>query len=79
MATITINVNNKINQEFRKTVRKKLGERKGVLGKAIEEAIKNWLEEENQIRIAERQILMAKRGLYSLKNWKFNRDEIHAR
>ncbi len=79
MAIITISVNDSLNKEFREIVRRKLGERKGALGKAIEEAIIDWLGEQKQGEIAERQINLAKRGLYSLKGWKFNREEAYER
>ena len=79
MATITINVKDQIGKEFRETVKAKLGQGKGVLGKAVEEAIKRWIDEERQGKIAERQINLMKKGLYSLKGWKFNRREIYDR
>ena len=79
MATITINVKDQIGKEFRETVKAKLGQGKGVRGKAVEEAIKRWIDEERQGKIAERQINLMKKGLYSLKGWKFNRREIYDR
>lgn len=79
MATITINISDEMAKAFRETVKRKLGERKGMLGKAIEEAVEKWVEEENQTKIAERQIAMMRKGLYSLKGWKFNREEIYDR
>ncbi len=79
MATITINVKDNIEKEFRETVKKKLGQGKGVLGKAIEDALKKWVYEAKQREIAERQIMLMEKGLYSLKGWKFNRDEIYDR
>ena len=79
MATITISVKDEVNKEFRETVRKKLGQGKGVLGKAIEEAMQKWVYDKKQREIAERQKELMKEGLYSLKGWKFNRDEIYDR
>lgn len=79
MAIITISIDDKINKEFRKFVEKKLGKGKGILKKAIMEAIKKWIEEEEQKQIAERQIKLMKEGVISLKGWKFNRNEIHER
>jgi len=43
------------------------------------EAIRKWIEEEEQKQIAERQIKLMKEGVISLKGWKFNREEIHER
>lgn len=79
MATITINVKDEVDKEFRETVRKKLGNGKGVLGKAVENAMNKWLEEEKQREIAKRAMEMMNKGLYTLKGWKFNRDEIYDR
>ena len=79
MATITINVKDYVEKEFRETVKAKLGQGKGVLGKAVEEAIKEWIHRERQSEIAKRAMEMMNKGLYSLKGWKFNRDEIYER
>ena len=79
MATITISVKDDVNKEFREIVRKKLGQGKGVLGKAVEEAIQKWMHDEGQRKIAVELKRMMDKGLYSLKGWKFNRDEIYDR
>jgi len=77
MATITLNVTNEINEEFRNVVRTKFGEGKGKLGKAIEEAIKIWIFEQKQKSITQRQINLMRAGIWSLKNYKFNRGELY--
>ena len=79
MATITINIKDKIADEFRDTVKSKHGVGKGKLGKAIEEALEKWIIENNQKKIAQRQNELLSKGLYDLKGWKFNRDEIYDR
>lgn len=79
MATITISVKDNVNKEFRETVKKKLGQGKGVLGKAIQEALQKWVHDERQRQLADEMIKMMDKGLYSLKGWKFNRDEIYDR
>ena len=79
MATITISVKDDIDKEFRETVKKKLGQGKGVLGKAVEEAMEKWVHEQKQKEIAKRAMEMMNKGLYSLKRYKFNRDEIYDR
>ena len=79
MATITVSVKDNVNKEFRETVRKKLGQGKGVLGKAVEEALQKWVHDERQRQIADEMMKMMDKGLYSLKGWKFNRDEIYDR
>lgn len=79
MAIITISIEDNINKEFREEVWRKLGRGKGVLARALKEAIKRWIEEERQNQIAERQIKLAKEGLYSLKGWKFKREDAYDR
>lgn len=79
MATITINVKDNVAKEFRETVKEKLGTDKGMLGKAVEDAMKKWVHEQKQKEIAQRASKMMEKGLYSLKGWKFNRDEIYDR
>ena len=79
MAIITISVKDDVNKEFREAVKKKLGESKGVLGKAVEEAMQKWMHDEEQRKIAVELKKMMDKGLYSLKGWKFNRDEIYDR
>ena len=79
MATITISVNDDVEKEFRETVKKRLGQGKGVLGKAVEEALQKWVHDERQRQIAAELREMMNKGLYSLKGWKFNRDEIYDR
>ena len=79
MGTITISVNDDVEKEFRETVKKRLGQGKGVLGKAVEEALQKWVHDERQRQIAAELREMMNKGLYSLKGWKFNRDEIYDR
>lgn len=79
MATITICINEETNKRFREIIKRNMGEGKGILGKAVEEAINRWIEDEEQKQIAERQMQLAKKGLYSLKGWKFNREEANER
>lgn len=79
MGTMTISVSDEVENSFRERVNKKLGERKGVLGKAIEEAMKKWINDDEQSEIAQRQLKLMQKGLYSLKGWKFNRDELYDR
>lgn len=79
MGTMTISVSDEVESNFRDRVIKKLGGGKGVLGKAIEEAMKKWIHDDEQSEIAQRQLKLMQKGLYSLKGWKFRRDEIYDR
>ncbi len=77
MATITLNVNNGINNEFRNIVKTKYGDGKGIIGKAVQDALLKWISEEKQNEISQRQISILRKGVWSLKNYKFNREEIY--
>ena len=79
MGIITVSISDEAENKLRKTAKKELGEGKGVLGKAIEEAIGVWHGEKEQKEIAKRAMEMMNKGLYSLKGWKFNRDELYDR
>ncbi len=79
MGTITISVNDEVEKEFRESVKKKIGQGKGVLGKAVEEAMKKWVHDEEQQKIAAELKKMMDKGMFSLKGWKFNRDELYDR
>ena len=79
MGTITINVDDEVEARFRKTAGEQYSNKKGYLGDAITEAMRKWLSEKEQKEIAERQIKLMEKGLYSLKGWKFNREEIYDR
>ncbi len=79
MGTLTINMDDDIENELRKLVAEQ-GNKKGDLGKAVSEAVRKMLQEAKDKEIAERQMKMSEKCLYKLpKNWKFNRDEIYDR
>jgi len=48
MGTITVNVKNDVEQEFRKIVGAVHGTKKGSLGEAITEAMQKWIYEKKQ-------------------------------
>lgn len=80
MGTMTVNVKDETEKVFREAVKRKLGEGKGKLGSAMDEAMTKWAMEDKQKEIAERAIKMMEKGLYSVgKDWKFNREEAHER
>ena len=76
---MTISIKDEVANELRQTVKSELGEGKGMLGKAVEEAVKKWIEEKKQKEIAAELKAMMDKGLYSLNGWKFNRDELYDR
>jgi len=79
MATITINIQNEVSEKFREIVKKERGEGKGIIGKAIEEAIQNWIKEKEENEIAQRQLELLKKGFKTGKLKKFNREELYDR
>ncbi len=52
MGTITISIDDEVEQQFRETVKRVLGDRKGILGRAVTEAMKAWIQEKSQAEIA---------------------------
>ena len=78
MGTMTINVQDETIARFRTAVQAELGTGKGKLGKAVEDALRKWVEEREQQKIAQRQLALMERG-FSGKKWKFNREELYDR
>lgn len=79
MATITININDSIAKEFREEVMQSIGQRKGALGKAIEEALKQWLHEKRQKQIAKEMIELMEEGIAMGKIKIKSRSELYER
>ena len=78
MGTITISLDDKTEKEFRKTVEENLGKKKGILGKAVNEALRLWLRKKQEKEITNRQLALLEKGFY-LGKYKFNREEIYER
>ena len=80
MGTITVNVTDETESLFREAVEERLGKQKGALGRALDEAMKTWAQEKLQNEIAERQLLLMKKGFsLGFNNKKILRDELHDR
>jgi hypothetical protein len=75
--TMTVNVNEDVANEFRKHASLKYGKKKGYLGRAITEAMKEWSRMRNES--LENQFLELLEMGIKMKKWKFNRDELHER
>lgn len=73
MATITINLKDELNNKFRELVKQKIGEGKGTIGMAVEEAIISWIKEKRQDEIANEMISLMGNG------FKMGRIKIKAR
>lgn len=78
MGTITINVRDQTEALFRDVVKQEIGEEKGSLGQAVEEALKLWIKQKKEEEIAQRQLALLRKGFHLGKHT-FNRDELHER
>lgn len=79
MAVMTISINDQLNERFREFVKRKFGEEKGVIAKAIQEAINKLMKEDEQNKIAEEMLQLMEEGVGTLKGWKFKREELYDR
>lgn len=79
MGTVTISIDDNTEDRFRSYIYKERGKSKGVLGKAVNEALNKWLEEKKQEKIAEEAIAIMKKGFYSGGYKIKSRDELHER
>lgn len=43
MATLNLMIDDKLDEDFRKTVMKRMGMKRGNIRKAVEEALRNWV------------------------------------
>ncbi len=75
--TITISVDEDTEKSFREAASRRYGRRKGYLGKAITEAMKEWSEKSKESADVKFLELLEK-GI-KMKKWKFNREELHDR
>lgn len=79
MGTITIGVEDEIEEKFRVTVKESIGVGKGTLGKAFTQAMELWIKNQKQEEMKKRALKRLKKG-YKLGKIKYkNRDELHER
>jgi len=79
MGTITVNIKDDVEKEFRKLVRSVHGARKGDLGKALNEAMKNWVYEKKQEKTAQEGLKLLELKFNFGKRLYRGRDELHER
>ena len=79
MGTITINVDDEIEKEFRKLANEESKGKKGFLGDAITEAMKKWISEKEQKEISMREIKILKKGFKLGKITYKKREELYGR
>ena len=74
METITININEETANKFRGAVKENLGLKKGMLSKAISEALQKWTEEIEQKNINQRSLEKLKKG-YNMGKKRYKKRE----
>jgi hypothetical protein len=79
MGTITISVDDDIEQRFRAAAKKKLGERKGYLGKATSEALESWVKKQSQEEIAHDALALLETGHYPGRHLYKERKDLYDR
>ena len=79
MGTITISVDNDTEKRFREAAKKKLGERKGYLGKATTEALDLWIRKQTQEEIARDALDLLKFGYHLGKHLYKERKDLYDR
>ena len=78
MATITVTVDDEIEARFRAKALQKFGKKKGMLGKAFNSAMDNWVESEKDDAVEET-LKMLKKGINLGGITYKSRDELHER
>ena len=79
MGTITVNVKDDVEKEFRKLVRSVQGTKKGDLGKAVTEAMQKWVYEKKQEKIAQEALKLLELKFNFGKRLYTDREELHER
>ena len=77
MVIITVSVDSDTNQIFRKSVERAFGNRKGSLGKAFREAMRNWSEDKKVEETRKRLLNILHKGLGKVKDASFSREELY--
>lgn len=79
MGTITINIDNDVEKQFRELAQKIYSKKKGYLGNAVTSAMQKWIDEATQKQISEREIKLLENG-FDMGELKFkSREELHER
>ena len=79
MGTITVNISDDTEEFFRSAVKEEVGEGKGILGKAVDEALKKWAEEKRQVEIGKKMIALMEKGFDMGKILIKHRSELYDR
>lgn len=73
--TMTVNIDEKVESEFRKQATVRYGKGKGSPGKTITEAMEEWIRK-SESDIETKSLEMLKEGI-KMKKWKFKREELY--
>ena len=73
--TITVNINEEVENEFREKAALKYGKRKGYLGKAMTEAMDQWMRSLDSDTETQ-SLKMLKEGI-KMKKWEFKREDLY--
>ena len=79
MATITLSIDDDTVKRFREVAKKKLGERKGYLGKATTEALEIWIRKQTQEDIARDALTLLETGYHPGKHLYKERKDLYDR
>lgn len=79
MGTMTISIDNDVEQQFRALAQKIYSKKKGYLGNAVTSAMKKWIDEMTQKQISERELKLLENG-FEMGEFKFkSREELYER
>ena len=79
MGTITVNIEDEVEKEFRAVASIAHGSKRGYLEKAITDAIQRWIEEKRQEKIAEEALKLVEQGFDFGKRLYKDRSDLHER
>lgn len=79
MGTITVNVKDDVEKEFRELVRSVQGTKKGDLGKALTDAMRKWVYEKKQEKIAQEALKLLEQKFDFGKRLYKDRSELYER
>ncbi len=79
MGTITVNIKDEIEKEFKAVASIVHGDEKGYLEKAVTEAMQRWIEEKRQEKIAEEALKLLETGFDFGKRLYKDRSDLYER
>ncbi|ODS42503.1 MAG: hypothetical protein MSIBF_04085 [Candidatus Altiarchaeales archaeon IMC4] len=77
MGTITLNLQDEVENQFRTVASLEYGKKKGYLGKAMNQALECWMKKRTK-RMDSEALALLEKG-FEMGSVKFDRDEVHER